>query len=352
MSGSLNVISFFHASTIMEAARTPIELPGLKKTPCAMDIVDRFEKAETLLGDRFDATVSASGPSIRGEFKIVSDKNPEKIDTPEEQKIGYGAHTVDTMAQHIVENWKDDAYNLVHVRGHGHAHQDVLGMPTDDFLAGLSKASKTLGKPIDTLLVESCLMGSLEVMNKMNGSVATVIASQEVLNSEALPHKEMFAQALEGDMQPPEVAARMIQAAREHGTPDTLVAVETEKLDAVNSALGSLKEDVDRLALSDKKLKKKAKKAVKASPRFPRRAVQTAYRKKLDLRDLGELADNFSSEEFGEEVAQKSAQVKERLNDAVIDLVRGPGYDGVSGVAVQSSSVMEKRGFDFFGLFG
>jgi Clostripain family len=352
MSGSLNVISFFHASTIQEAGRRPIVLPGSAKVPCTMDIVDRFEQAEALLGDRFDATVSASGPSIRGEFQIVADKNPQEIDSPEVQKVGYGAHTVDTMAQHIVENWKDDAYNLVHVRAHGHAHQDVMGMPTEDFLAGLSKACEKLGRPIDTVLLESCLMGSLEVMNQMSGSVATVIASQEVLNAKALPHTQMFAQALDGDMQPRQVAARMMSAAREHGTADTLIALEPRKLGAVSDAVGSLKESVDERASSDKAFKKSAKRAVKSSPHFPRRRVETGYRKKLDQRDLGEIADSFRSEEFGEAVAEKSARVKETLNDAVIDLVRGPGYDGVCGVSVQGGSVMENLGFDFFGMFG
>jgi cysteine peptidase C11 family protein len=352
---SLNVISFFHASTIQEAARKPIVIPtmqGVQKTPCAMDIVDRFEQAETLLGERIETTVSASGPSLRGEFKIVADQNSEEIDSPERQKVGYGAHTVDTMAEHIVGNWKDDAYNVIHIRAHGHAHEDVMGMPTEQFLAGLSKASEKIGKPLDTVLIESCLMGTLEVMNQMSGSVSTVIASQEVLNAKALPHTEMFATALDGEMNPRQVAGRMMQAAKEHGTPDTLIALEPGKLEAVSDAVGALKKDVDGLAATDKSFKRKAKTAVKKSPHFPRRRVQTGYRKQLDLRDLGELADSFSSQDFGQEIAAKSARVKSALNDAVIDVVRGPGYEGVSGVAVQSTSLMEKTGFNFFGLFG
>ena len=353
MRNSLNVISFFHASTLQEEARAPIVIPtmhGIQKTPCAMDIVDRFEQAEALLGDRFEATVSASGPSRRGEFKVAADQNPEEIDSPEIPKEGYGPHTPESMAQHIAEHWKSDAYNVVHVRAHGHAHEDVMGMPTQHFLSGLKMASDKVGRPLDTVLMESCLMSSLGVMSQLNGSVSTIIASQEVLNAKALPHKEMLAGALEGDLEPRPVAARMMEAAREHGTADTLVALDPSKLGDVVEAVVSLKQGVDKSVASDRSLKKLARKAVKSSPRFPRRQVETGYRRKLDLRDLGELADSFSSSEFGTEVAAKSRRVKSALNEAVIDGAFGPGYVGVSGVSVQSGSVMEKTGFDFFGL--
>lgn len=350
MPNSLNVISFFHASSIREAARKPIVIPtlhGADKVPCAMDIVDKFEQIESALGERFDCTVSASGPSIRGNFHIVADRNPDVIDSLEEQKVGYGAHTVDSMADHIVENWKDDAYNVVHFRGHGHAQQDVMGMPTEQFVAGLNKASERLGRPLDTVLLESCLMANLEVLNSMGGSVATVIASQEVLNAEALPHKEMFSQALEGSMNPRDVSARMVDAAAEFGRPDTLIAVEPSKLGAVTESVASLKESIAGLPSF-----RKARKAVKSSLHFPRRGVETGYRRKLDLRDLGEVSAGFRSDDFSPEVRSDSERVQATLDQAVIRVARGPGYEGVSGLSVQSSSLMEKTGFKFFGLFG
>lgn len=354
MSNSLNVISFFHGSTIREAARRPIvtyDLHGSQQVPCTMDIVDRFEQTEKALGDRFEATLSATGPGARGEFKIVADAKPEEIDSPETPKNGHGEHTIDSMSQHIVDNWKEDAYNLVHVRAHGHAHEDVMGMPTKDFLAALDKASKKVGQPIGTVLLESCLMGSFEVLNGMSGSVASVIASQEVLNAKALPHKEMFTGALNGKMEPREVASRMMEAAREHGTADTLIALEPAKLGGVEEALGSLKKELDSRSSDDKTFRKKARKTLKSSAHFPRRGVETGYRKKLDLRDLGELSQRFASGDFGTEVRESSRSLEKAYSDAVIDVVRGPGYETASGLSVQGSSLMEKQGFNFFGLF-
>ena len=354
MSNSLNVISFFHGSTIREAARRPIvtyDLHGSHQVPCTMDIVDRFEQTEKALGDRFEATLSATGPGARGEFKIVADANPEEIDSPETPKNGHGEHTIESMSQHIVDNWKEDAYNLVHVRAHGHAHEDVMGMPTKDFLAALDKAGKKVGRPIGTVLLESCLMGSFEVLNGMSGSVGSVNASQEVLNAKALPHQAMFTSALNGEMEPREVASRMMEAAREHGTADTLIAVEPAKLGAVEKALGSLKEELDSRSSEDRSFRKKAAKTLKSSAHFPRRGVETGYRRKLDLRDLGELSQAFASEEFGPEVTESSKNLEKAFKGAVIDVVRGPGYESASGLSVQGSSVMEKQGFSFFGLF-
>jgi hypothetical protein len=316
-----------------------------------MDIVDSFEQAEKALGDRFEATLSATGPGARGEFKIVADAKPEEIDSPEIPRNGHGEHTVESMSQHIVDHWKEDAYNLVHVRAHGHAHQDIMGMPTEDFLAALDKASQKVGKPIGTVLLESCLMGSLEVLNGMSGSVGSVIASQEVLHAKALPHQAMFTGALNGEMVPHEVALRMMEAAREHGTADTLVAVEPAKLGAVEKALGSLKRVLDSRSSEDRTFRKKAAKTLKSSAHFPRREVETGYRRKLDLRDLGELSQAFASKEFGPEVTESSKNLAKAYNGAVIDVVRGPGYESASGLSVQGSSVMKKQGFRFFGLF-
>ena len=354
MANSLNVISFFHGSTIREAARRPIvtyDLHGSQQVPCTMDIVDRFEQTEKALGDKFEATLSATGPGARGEFKIVADEKPDEIDSLETPQNGHGEHTVDSMARHIVDNWKEDSYNLVHVRAHGHAHQDVMGMPTKDFLSALDKAGKAVGRPIGTLLIESCLMGSLEVLNGMSGSVSSVIASQEVLNAKALPHQEMFASALDGPMVPRAVATRMMQAAREYGTADTLIAIEPAKLGAVGNSLKELKGELDSRSSTDRAFRRSAKKALKSSAQFPRRGVETGYRRKLDLRDLGELAGSFDSKEFGTEVVQKARETKKALDDAVIDVVRGPGYETASGLSVRSESVLEKQGFSFFGLF-
>ena len=117
------------------------------------------------------------------------------------------------------------------------------------------------------------------------------------------------------------------------------------------SAVGSLKEELDSRSSEDRTFRKKAGKALKSSAHFPRRGVETGYRRKLDLRDLGELSQAFASEEFGSEVTESSKNLEKAYKGAVIDVVRGPGYESASGLSVKGSSVMEKQGFSFFGLF-
>jgi hypothetical protein len=252
----------------------------------------------------------------------------------------------DRLAEHIVSHWKDDAHNVVHVRAHGHAHQDVMGMPTADFVAGLRQASEKLGHPLQTLLLESCLMANLEVMSGLMESVQAVVASQEVLNAKALPHQEMFAQALEGPMDSKEVARRMVHSASASGFPDTLIALDVEKLAPLSEAVASLKEQVVGAESGNKK------KAMRSSRHFPRRAVETHLRKKLDVRDLGEVAHSFQSGQFGEQVTRQAEEVSLALENATLALAKGPGYESLSGLSVRSDSVYKASGWDLLGIFG
>jgi hypothetical protein len=347
---SLNVISFFHASNMLEAAHKPVvmaSLQGVQKTPCVMDIVDRLESSESLLGDRFEAHVLSSGPGSQQVFAISADQTPEQIDSPfTTNGPTMGALSSDRLAEHIVSHWKEGAHNVVHVRAHGHAHQDVMGMPTADFVAGIRKAGERLGHPLQTLLLESCLMANLEVMSGLMGSVQAVVASQEVLNAKALPHQEMFAQALEGPMDSKEVARRMVHSASTSGFPDTLIALDVEKLGAVSEAVASLKEQVITAQPGDKK------KAMKSSLHFPRRAVETHLRKKLDVRDLGEVAQSFQTGQFGEQVNRQAEEVTQALEEATLALSLGPGYESLSGLSVRSDSIYKASGWNLLGIFG
>lgn len=349
MTHSLNVISFFHASNMLEAAHKPVVIPslhGVQKTPCVMDIVDRLESSESRLGDRFEAHLLSSGPGSQQVFAISPDKTPEQIDSSILASGEMGALSSERLAEHIVSHWKEDAHNVVHVRAHGHAHRDVMGMPTSEFVAGIRKAGEKLGRPLQTLLLESCLMANLEVMSGLAGSVQAVIASQEVLNAKALPHQEMFEQALQGPMDSKEVARRMVRSASESGFPDTLIALDVEKLGPLNEAVSSLKEQV---ISTEARLKKKA---MKSSPHFPRRAVETHLRKKLDVRDLGEVAKSFQSDEFGDKVTRQAEAVSLALGEATLALARGPGYESLSGLSVRSDSVYKASGWNLLGIFG
>lgn len=223
-------------------------------------------------------------------------------------------------------------------------------MPTQEFLAALDKASQRVGRPIETVLLESCLMGNLEVLSQMGGSVSTVLASQEVLNAKALPHVEMFSAALDSDMQPRSVASRMMNAISEHGTPDTMIALEPSKLGAVTESVKALKERIESKGTSDRAFRKSAKRAVRASSPFPRRNVQTDLRRKLDLRDLGEISQSLAAAEFGPDVGQAARAVSKTSAEAVIQIVRGPGYEDSSGLSVRTESVTKKPRFNFFGL--
>lgn len=348
----LNVISLFNASNFKEAAHKPFvetSLQGSRKTPCVANISDALEQSKSLLGDRFEATLTTSGPGRQDEFRIGPEKNSDTIDSTHIKSHGSGHFKAEDMAQRISEQWKDNAYNLIHVRGHGHAQRDVLGMPTQEFLKGLNMASQKVGQPLPTLLMESCLMANLEVLSAMSGSVSTVVASQEVLNVEALPHAKMFEQALNGPMTDIDVAGRLVESAAKDGFPDTLVALDVNQLPAVSEATKELKAIIE--GPQRKSLKKSVKGALRASTHFPKRSVETHLRKELGLRDLGEVTQSLIANDADPELTQAAINTAKTLEQATIKLTTGANYTGLSGVSIQEQSLGQKSGWDFFGLF-
>jgi len=352
MSNSLNLISFFHASNMKEASHKPVVIPTLhkvEKTPCVMDIVDRLEQCQSELGEGFQSTLLSSSGGSRHHFQIVSDKQADTIDSPATVCPGMGELTSDELADQIVSQWKPGAYNLVHVRGHGHAHEDVMGMPTNDFVKGLKKAKERLGQPIPTLLMESCLMSNLEVLNGMAGSVQTVIASEEVLKADALPHREMFGSVLSNSSDPKEVAQNMVEVASKEGKADTLVALDVDRIPEVKRNVDDLKSCLG--ADHRKPLAKEARRVMKESKRFPRYQFETHYRRKLDLRDLGEVAGSLQSAGLDQTVAAKAEKILDSVAGATLAMTRGEGYESASGLSVRSSSIAESSGWNFFGLF-
>ena len=349
LSNSLNLISFHHASTVREAAHRPIALPGpdgkLKTVPCVMDAVDKLEAAKSEIGDNFEASLLSTGPARAFRFQIANNKQPEEIDSPAEPSSEIGAPSKEQMADQIVSSFKKDAFNVLHVRAHGHAHEDVMGMPTAEFVGALQLAAKRLGQPIPAVILESCLMSSLDVLNSMSGAVQTVIASQEVIEANALPHAEVFKAASKGDMNPQKVAGRMVQAAAAHGKADTLTAFDVEALGEVTRKVGQLKSLLD-----EDKIDNQLRKEIRQSAHFPRRGVETSYRRKLDLRDLGEVLDAVSQGD-NEKTAQTAAAAKQALAKATLGQSRGKGYESLSGLSVQTTDLTEQAGWRFTDLF-
>lgn len=343
MANSLNLISFHHASSLREAAHRPVRLPDLngipKDTPCVMHAVDKLEGVKSKLGDRFESTLRTTGPARAFDFTISADRNPNQIDSEGVSSTESGPLGKEQLAEKIVSSFRPEAYNVVHVRAHGHAHEDVMGMPTQDFVAGLKIAAERLGQPIPTLVLESCLMSSLDVLSSMAGSVQTVIASQELLEADALPHRELFQAALGEDMEPDLVAKRMVDAAGDHGGADTLTAFNIQKLSRVEDQMENLKSALDKMPIHNS-----LRRSIRKSPRFPRRNVETNYRGKLDLRDTGEVLEAVSAHS-SPGVKEMAVRLDKALEEATLGQARGRGYEAVSGLSVRTEMVTEQAGW-------
>lgn len=346
---SLNLISFHHASSLREAAHQPISLMGangvMHSVPCVMDAVDKLEEAKLDLGDRFEATVCSTGPALTHEFSIVANSRPDEIDSLGKEGTEVGALSKERLAEQIVSGFRKDAFNMVHVRAHGHAHEDVMGMPTEEFVAGLHLAAQRLGRPLPAVLLESCLMSSLDVIASMAGSVQTVIASQEVLEANALPHRELFRSALGEDMSPRMVAQRMTSTAQELGHADTLTAFDVQALTKVLQTVEKLKPELDRQDLDDK-----VRRTIRQSSRFPHRNVETQYRKRLDLRDLGQVLRAVVEHSDSPEASSLAKEAQHGLELATLGRARGKAYESLSGLSVRTTSVTDQAGWKFADL--
>lgn len=350
----LNMMTLVCASNMWEASERAVELPtpqGIRRPPTMASVVDPLERAKTTVQDAYQGTVMTCGTGGRALYTVVPDVKEKEVDSPRVRlRGGSDALTSEELAGYIGDNWKPGVLNIFHVRGHGHAHQDVAGMPTQTFVKGVHQAAEKVGK-LDLVLLESCLMGNFEVLNSMRGAARYVIASEDALNAEALPLQRLVEELSAEEADPRRAAEAIVERTAETKKAFTFVAFDLDRLESVETSLGELQDKLK--AELEAGNKKAVKKAVKSSQRFPRRGGEIGMAGGLDIRDLGEIARALAgSEALAPGTRQAAEGVLEALDQAVLKRTTTEDYKDTSGLSVRTGTVAQDMGWNLFDSIG
>ncbi|MEW6278117.1 MAG: hypothetical protein AB1758_05810 [Candidatus Eremiobacterota bacterium] len=79
-----------------------------------------------------------------------------------------------------------DATSVAHVFGHGLAYRQAAGLPFGQYRQMLAQATSLAGRPVDLLLVESCLEGNLESLLATAPYARYAVVSEEIVSAGAI----------------------------------------------------------------------------------------------------------------------------------------------------------------------
>lgn len=106
--------------------------------------------------------------------------SPITAQDPSSKKLDAGAMG-ELMGQEMAANPRD--LSVAHVLGHGLAFREAAGMDFGAYRAMLSQATTLAGRPVDLLLVESCLGGNLESLLATAPYARYAVVSEEVTSA-------------------------------------------------------------------------------------------------------------------------------------------------------------------------
>lgn len=269
-------------------------------------------------------------------FEIAADRGP-----------GYDSQAVASTDQRFHPQASDltellttsmDPYrtNVVYVLGHGLGYRQSASMPVTDLRDSLAEASKKTGAQADVLVMESCLMANMEAMNELQGAAQVAVVSEETLQVDALPVREMMADAAKGGGTPQEIARRMIGIASTEKGIDTLSAIDLTKMPALMQSLDRLG---GRLAAEiEGGHGSQIKAAVQQAMKYPQGRLSFMERAMTKLSDMGAFLDALPESGVGDDTARAAIDARNALERVVIAEKRGDGYEGASGLSFQSGT--------------
>lgn len=246
--------------------------------------------------------------------------------------------------------------NVVCMTGHGLGHRHSIGMDRPEFQALVEKTVQKAGKPIDVLMMESCLEGNLETVAGIGNRARYVVVSEESISAGALgTHLQAATRVLEGrEFTASRWASTVVRCGQEA---ETLAVVDTAQLPPVMQALdalgGLLRQE---MAANPEALKA----AIESTQLFPKDALFRHDARRLGLGDVGHFCRNLQrvysgrpltigSGYFQEEarfpeaasspraraILDAAVQLREQVDLAVVERYNSHAYRDASGLSVQ-----------------
>lgn len=260
----------------------------------------------------------------------------------------------DAISRYLADNMKKypSGTTVVHMMGHGLMYRHVSGLPGDQFEKVLADATREAGRPVDVLVVESCLAGNLEMLNANYPSVRYAIVSEESILAGATGRmmESTFKDTAGAELTPRELAQSMLDHARGDKGIETLAVIDMAKVPQLNQAVDRLGADLTSEVLAGRTAPLAT--AVKDTPVYPlSEAGGTA--KMLAVGDLKIFAENLLTT-YGEggagasspgaaQIREHAQAVLEQMKSTVIGLNTTATYAKAGGLSIQLPGMkMEK----------
>lgn len=220
----------------------------------------------------------------------------------------------DFLANGMKKYPKEDI-TVVHMMGHGLGYRQTAGLGYKDYKSVVEDTVQKAGRPIDVLLLESCLEGNLEAVAGVGDKARYVLVSEETIKAGAVGDllKDTTARTAGQTVTPEQWGKSMVESAgRMQNSPDpmtsmlapeTLALVDTQKLPAVVTAVDNLGALLrSEIATNADALTA----AVKNTQLYPKMWPHRSTGEKLGMGDLGHFCRNLQKAYTGQTLLERS----------------------------------------------
>jgi Clostripain family len=129
-----------------------------------------------------------------------------------------------------------------------YTNNDSISVSNGEFRQLLAEIKKALGKKLNLLVLDACMMGQIEVAGEVSENAEILIASEALVPLDGLPYTESFQPVISNSsLKPKEFAKAIVQAYADsynggsQGTiPVTLSAIDLTQLESFNQQLSDL----------------------------------------------------------------------------------------------------------------
>lgn len=233
------------------------------------------------------------------------------------------------------------ALKVVHLAGHGRAYRQAAGLPFDKYRGMLEEARTALGRPLDLLLVDSCMQGNLEALAGTWPCARFALVAEETQPGGQMPRllEEACRDLPAGPVAPDELGRRIVAGVRswqdemgnEVDTAHTLALVDMPKVPALVAAVDHLGRGLANEVREGRGEQVLA--ALEGVRVFPSREGEE-QRNKLRFGDLKGVAARVGAA-FPGALGAAADAVMAALDAAVVGRGNGAGFEEASGISVQ-----------------
>ena len=311
-----------HGNQQSEVDRTVRDLERVGSTD-SVDLVTQVAGGEPYYGNY--------GSHIRKSKYLGMVPTSRSISSPQETDPASPSRLTESIVRTAEEF--PSKHLMVVLGGHGGAFQGLMPntqtgdrMSLDGLKTALNAAKEALGRPIDMLVMDSCLMGSAETAHAVKDSVRYLAASEEIVLSNNLRYDQL-ARGLQGA--DTEGAIEAVMEARNNKSLSTASVVDCSRMDELVSRMKPFAMSVNTVEVTEAQHYRQ--------PKVLKRVGSSDRPSTLnDMRDLSDLADRAGDADLArfvkEEVVVRNAHAERQgLDDSHGLSIYAPSGEPVAG---------------------